>query len=171
MDESNDADMVEWDQREDMDPSSEEEIDEEEEEMKLKRQLAGVDDGDTDEESEADEADENELDDEAFEVDDRAERRTVTMKDVKGEAVEKIIPPQQRRSAPFISKYERVRMIALLAIMIEGGYKPRVKYTPKEMEDPRQLAKKEFDAGFAPFVIKRKMPNGTVEFVKVSEIM
>jgi len=98
--------------------------------------------------------------------------KTVTVKSHQLDKKEmKLVPIHQRSSVPFITKYERVRMMALLAIMFESGFRPHTKHTLKDLENPKEMAKKEFEDGFAPFIIKRRNPNGTIELVKASELM
>lgn len=76
---------------------------------------------------------------------------------------------QIRRTTPHMTKYERTRILGLRALQISNNAPVMV---PVEKEtDPLKIATKELVAGKVPFIIRRRLPNGTFEDWAVNELV
>ena len=80
------------------------------------------------------------------------------------------IPSQRpRRTSPYMTKYERARIIGTRALQISMN--APVMVDTEGMTDPMAIAEKEINAKLVPFVVRRFLPDGTFEDWKVSELM
>lgn len=79
-----------------------------------------------------------------------------------------IIDPLHK-SLPFITKYEKSRIIGERAKQINAGAQPLIPVEPN-MIDGYLIALKEFEEKKTPFIIKRPMPNGGCEYWKLSDL-
>lgn len=70
---------------------------------------------------------------------------------------------------PFITKYERARVLGERAKQLDGGAKPLV---PIEIDviDGYLIALKEFEQKKIPFIVKRPMPSGGCEYWKLKDL-
>lgn len=76
---------------------------------------------------------------------------------------------QKRQTMPYMTKYERARILGLRALQISNNAPVMV---PVEKEtDPLKIATKELVAGKVPFIIRRRLPNGSFEDWAVSELI
>ena len=74
-----------------------------------------------------------------------------------------------RRTSPYMTKYERARIIGTRALQISMN--APVMVDTEGMIDPMDIAEKELNAKLVPFVIRRFLPDGTYEDWRVSELM
>jgi DNA-directed RNA polymerase I, II, and III subunit RPABC2 len=79
-----------------------------------------------------------------------------------------IIDPLHR-TLPFITKYERARVIGERARQLNMGAKPMVEVAP-DMIDGYLIALVEFEQKRLPFIIKRPMPDGGCEYWKFKDL-
>ncbi len=79
-----------------------------------------------------------------------------------------IIDPLHK-SLPFITKYEKSRVIGERAKQINAGAQPLISVEPN-MIDGYLIALKEFEEKKTPFIIKRPMPNGGCEYWRLSDL-
>ena len=79
-----------------------------------------------------------------------------------------IIDPLHR-TIPFITKYEKARILGERASQINAGAKPMVE-VDADIIDGYAIALKEYEAKKIPFIIKRPLPNGTVEYWKFEDM-
>lgn len=86
------------------------------------------------------------------------------------------IPPggdkadSNHRTYPFLTNYERTRIIGLRANQLSKGSVPFVS-VPKHMTDVKDIAKLELEQKRLPFIIKRPLPNGTFEYWRISDLL
>jgi len=80
-----------------------------------------------------------------------------------------IIVDPLHKTVPFITKYERARILGERAKQINMGAKPLVELG-SEVMDGYLIAKKEFELKKIPFIIKRPMPNGGCEYWKFKDL-
>ena len=73
------------------------------------------------------------------------------------------------KSLPFITKYEKSRVIGERAKQINAGAQPLITVEPN-MIDGYLIALKEFEEKKTPFIIKRPLPNGGCEYWKLSDL-
>ena len=74
-----------------------------------------------------------------------------------------------KRTSPYMTKYERARIIGTRALQISMN--APVMVDTEGMTDPMAIAEKEINAKLVPFVVRRFLPDGTYEDWKVSELM
>ena len=79
-----------------------------------------------------------------------------------------IIDPLHK-TVPFITRYEKARILGERAKQINSGAKPFVELEPNVI-DGYVIALKEFEAKKIPFIIKRPMPNGGVEYWRFEDL-
>jgi DNA-directed RNA polymerase subunit K/omega len=86
----------------------------------------------------------------------------------KTEIKNKYIYGEDRISKPYLTKYERVRILGTRTQQLLGGAKPMLKNFDKLT--PKEMAKMELEKGVVPLIIHRPMPNGTIEVWKANEL-
>jgi DNA-directed RNA polymerase I, II, and III subunit RPABC2 len=79
-----------------------------------------------------------------------------------------IIDPLHK-TVPFLTKYERARVLGERAKQLNQGAKPLVEMGP-EVVDGYLMALKEFEEKKIPFIVKRPMPNGGCEYWKFKDL-
>jgi DNA-directed RNA polymerase I, II, and III subunit RPABC2 len=73
-------------------------------------------------------------------------------------------------SLPFLTVYERTKILGTRANQIADGARPFIK-VPEHVIDPLEIAKIELEQRRLPFVLKRPMPDGTFEYWRLSDLM
>ena len=73
------------------------------------------------------------------------------------------------RTLPFITKYEKSRILGERATQLNAGAKTMIE-VDSDMIDGYVIALKEFDQKKIPFIIKRPLPNGAVEYWKLEDL-
>lgn len=79
-----------------------------------------------------------------------------------------IIDPLHK-TLPFITRYEKARILGERAKQINGGGKPLVEVDASVI-DGYLIALKEFEEKKIPFILKRPLPNGGCEYWKFSDL-
>ena len=74
------------------------------------------------------------------------------------------------RTYPFLTQYERTKIIGLRANQLSKGSAPYVA-VPKHITDVRDIARMELEQKRLPFIIKRPLPNGTYEYWRLSDLL
>jgi DNA-directed RNA polymerase I, II, and III subunit RPABC2 len=80
-----------------------------------------------------------------------------------------IIIDDLHKTNPFLTKYERARILGQRAKQIETGATPFVK-VPENMIDGYLIAELELQQGRIPFIIRRPLPNGGSEYWKINDL-
>jgi len=80
----------------------------------------------------------------------------------------RIIDPFHK-TLPFLSRYERARIIGERAKQLDNNAQPFVDLEANEI-DSYTIAMKEFKMKRIPFIIKRPLPNGACEYWKFSDL-
>lgn len=88
----------------------------------------------------------------------------VVVRDSQGNIIDPL-----HKTLPFVTCYERARVIGERAKQIEAGAKPFVELPPNII-DAYLIALKEFENKKIPFIIQRPLPNGTSEYWKLSDL-
>jgi DNA-directed RNA polymerase I, II, and III subunit RPABC2 len=87
-----------------------------------------------------------------------------------------VIPPggtasdANHRTYPFLTNFERTKIIGLRANQLSKGSVPFVA-VPKHITDVRDIARLELEQKRLPFIVKRPLPNGTFEYWRLSDLM
>lgn len=88
-------------------------------------------------------------------------------KSVKHEAV----PANERITKPFLTKYEKTRIIATRAQQIANGSMPLIEFDAKSKFESVDLATEELRQKKTPLIVRRTLPNGMYEDWKVAELV
>lgn len=86
------------------------------------------------------------------------------VRDAKGNIVDPL-----HTTAPFLTKYEKARIIGTRAEQLERGAPPLVELEPHIIQG-RTIAMMEFEQKKIPFIIARPLPNKAVEYWRVSDL-
>jgi DNA-directed RNA polymerase I, II, and III subunit RPABC2 len=92
------------------------------------------------------------------------ELMSITVRNVDGIIIDKL-----HTTLPFITKYEKTRIIGERARQINSGAIPFIEIDP-EIIDGYLIALEEFKHKKIPFIIKRPLPNGNCEYWKVTDL-
>lgn len=74
------------------------------------------------------------------------------------------------RTYPFLTNYERTKIIGLRANQLSKGSAPFVA-VPKHITDVKDIAKLELEQKRLPFIIKRPLPNGQFEYWRLADLL
>lgn len=79
-------------------------------------------------------------------------------------------PDANHRSQPWITQYERTKILGFRANQLAQGAMPYV-VVPKHVVTTADIARIELKERRLPFIISRVMPDGTFEFWRLSDLM
>lgn len=74
------------------------------------------------------------------------------------------------RTYPFLTNFERTKIIGLRANQISKGSVPFIT-VPKHITDVKDIARIELDQKRLPFIIKRPLPDGTYEYWRLVDLL
>ncbi len=77
---------------------------------------------------------------------------------------------ENHRTYPFLTNYERTKIIGLRANQLSKGSVPFVAI-PKHITDVRDIARLELEQKRLPYIIKRPLPNGTYEYWRLADLL
>jgi DNA-directed RNA polymerase I, II, and III subunit RPABC2 len=80
-----------------------------------------------------------------------------------------IIIDPLHRTIPFLTKYERARILGQRAKQIETGAKPLVR-VPENVVDGYIIAELELKEKKIPFIIRRPIPGGACEYWNLKDL-
>ena len=89
---------------------------------------------------------------------------TTVIRDERGVVIDPL-----HRTLPFLSKYERTRILGERAKQINDGAKPFVETDPSVI-DGYLIALKELEEKKLPFIIRRPLNNGASEYWKLKDL-
>ena len=95
---------------------------------------------------------------------DEVEALSTVVRDERGVVIDPL-----HRTLPFLSKYERTRILGERAKQINDGAKPFVKTDPSII-DGYLIALKELEEKKLPFIIRRPLNNGASEYWKLRDL-
>uniref|UniRef100_A0A1I7Y7N1 DNA-directed RNA polymerases I, II, and III subunit RPABC2 n=1 Tax=Steinernema glaseri TaxID=37863 RepID=A0A1I7Y7N1_9BILA len=81
---------------------------------------------------------------------------------------EKVVPSAERVTTPYMTKYERARILGTRALQIAMGAPVMVELEGET--DPLEIARKELKDHKIPIVIRRYLPDGSFEDWGVDEL-
>jgi DNA-directed RNA polymerase I, II, and III subunit RPABC2 len=73
------------------------------------------------------------------------------------------------QTLPFLTKYEKARVLGERATQLNAGAMPMIE-VDADVIDGYVIALKEFEQKKIPFIIKRPLPNGAVEYWKLEDL-
>ncbi len=83
------------------------------------------------------------------------------------------VPPmkdQQHRSYPFLTKFEKTKILGFRMNQLSQGARPFIE-VPKHVSDVREIARLELEQKRLPIIIKRPMPDGTFEYWRLQDLL
>jgi len=80
-----------------------------------------------------------------------------------------VIVDELHKTLPFLTKYEKTRILGQRSKQIESGAMPLVN-VPSNIIDSYLIAKLELKENKIPFIIRRPLPNGGTEYWHVSDL-
>lgn len=95
---------------------------------------------------------------------DEIDKMSVVVRDENGAIIDPL-----HKTVPFLTKYERARIIGERAKQLEYGSKPFITIEQNEI-DSYLIAEKEYLQKAIPFIIKRPLPNGSCEYWKLKDL-
>ncbi len=72
-----------------------------------------------------------------------------------------------KKTLPFLTKYEKTRIIGVRIEQLSRGAKPNI--STKGLFSIREIAEEELKQRKTPFIIMRPLPNNTFEYWKIEE--
>lgn len=82
----------------------------------------------------------------------------------------KINPDMNHKSQPFLTQYEKTRILGFRTNQLAQGALPYVE-VPDHIRNVQDIAKMELEQRRLPFIIKRPMPDGTFEYWRLCDLM
>lgn len=79
-------------------------------------------------------------------------------------------PDEQHRSQPWLSQYERTKILGFRTNQLAQGAKPYIA-VPKHVVATIEIARIELKERRLPFIVARVMPDGNFEFWRLSDLM
>lgn len=79
-------------------------------------------------------------------------------------------PDLNHKSQPFLTQYEKTRILGFRTNQLAQGAIPYVA-VPAHIRNVSDIAKMELEQRRLPFIIKRPMPDGTFEYWRLSDLM
>lgn len=76
----------------------------------------------------------------------------------------------KHQSPPFLSVYERTKILGTRANQLADGARPFIP-VPEYVTNTLDIAKLELEQRRLPFIVKRPMPDGTFEYWRLSDLM
>jgi len=86
------------------------------------------------------------------------------IRDKKGNIIDPL-----HQTIPFLTKFEKAKIIGLRAKQINNGSDPFIE-VPNNMIEGLTIAEKELEEKKVPFIIRRPLPNGASEYWKVNDL-
>jgi len=77
----------------------------------------------------------------------------------------------QKITKPFLTIYEKTRIIGIRAQQIANGDTVYLDYISRPRPSPIELAKLELEKKRSPVIVKRTLPNGNIENWRISEFV
>jgi DNA-directed RNA polymerase I, II, and III subunit RPABC2 len=74
------------------------------------------------------------------------------------------------RSVPFLTQYERTKILGMRANQLSQGARPYVA-VPEYITDVLEIAKLELQERRLPYIIRRPMPDGSQEYWRLSDLL
>ena len=108
------------------------------------------------------------------------EARVDTIESVAMDIILATVPPNfanaegqidaKHRSAPFLTQFERTKILGFRANQLSLGARPYIA-VPQHITELREIARLELEARRLPIILKRPMPDGTFEKWRLSDLL
>lgn len=84
--------------------------------------------------------------------------------------IPKLTPKGQHKTYPFLTIYEKTKIVGLRSNQLSQGAKPYIA-VPEHVVSVREIARMELEQKRLPFIIKRPLPNGNYEYWRIADLM
>ena len=81
----------------------------------------------------------------------------------------KFINEDEKKTLPFLSKYEKAKILGLRIQQLSSGAKPMI--DTKGLKSNLEIAEKELKMKKIPFIIKRRLPNEKFEYWDIKSLI
>lgn len=78
---------------------------------------------------------------------------------------------EHHTSPPFLTVYERTKILGTRANQLADGARPYIHPIPEHITAPLEIAKLELENRALPFIVERPMPDGSFEYWRLSDLM
>lgn len=75
------------------------------------------------------------------------------------------------RSPPFLTQYEKTKILGLRANQLAQGARPYIVGIPEHITDVTEIARLELTERRLPFIVRRPMPDGSFEYWRLSDLI
>lgn len=87
-----------------------------------------------------------------------------------------VFPPDHNRdwkhkSVPYLTVFEKTKIIGFRADQLAKGCKPFINPVPPHVTDVLEIASLELEQKRLPFILKRPMPDGTFEYIRLRDLL
>jgi DNA-directed RNA polymerase I, II, and III subunit RPABC2 len=87
-----------------------------------------------------------------------------------------VFPPDHNRdwkhkSVPYLTVFEKTKIIGFRADQLAKGCKPFINPVPAHVTDVLEIAALELEQKRLPFILKRPMPDGTFEYIRLRDLL
>jgi DNA-directed RNA polymerases I, II, and III subunit RPABC2 len=79
--------------------------------------------------------------------------------------------PSNNKTRNILSKFEKVKIIGLRSEQLQRGAQPYVKLEPNQPFVPRDVALQELKEHKLPFMLRRQLPNGNIEYFRLDDMI
>jgi len=77
---------------------------------------------------------------------------------------------KKHKSVPYLTLFEKTKIIGFRANQIAQGGRVFI-HVPPHMTDVLEIARKELEEKRLPYILKRPMPDGTFEYVRLADLI
>lgn len=78
--------------------------------------------------------------------------------------------PRTNRSLPVMTRFEKAKILGLRTEQVARGAEPVIDTDDIQVWDPSEIAQRELATKTIPFVIRRPMPDGSLEIWKITDL-
>jgi DNA-directed RNA polymerase I, II, and III subunit RPABC2 len=77
----------------------------------------------------------------------------------------------KHKSVMYLTSFEKTKILGFRANQLAQGSRPFISPLPEHMTDVLEIAALELEQKRLPYILKRPMPNGTFEYVRLSDLI
>jgi DNA-directed RNA polymerase I, II, and III subunit RPABC2 len=77
----------------------------------------------------------------------------------------------KHKSVMYLTSFEKTKILGFRANQLAQGSRPFIHPLPEYMTDVLEIAAIELEQKRLPYILKRPMPNGTFEYVRLSDLI
>jgi DNA-directed RNA polymerase I, II, and III subunit RPABC2 len=78
---------------------------------------------------------------------------------------------KQHRSVPYLTIFEKTKIMGFRANQLAQGAVPFINPVPSHITDVLEIASLELEERKLPYILKRPMPDGSFEYVRLSDLL